>query len=173
MLRVGTDRVLGEVLNVGLDAATTPLVAKMDDDDLYGRDHLRDLVLAHGYRGADVVGKRIDHVLLADRDLTVTRRRSAPERDRPHVSGPTLLGTTEVLRRARFAAVTRGEDTDLLDRLRADGRVVYGTHALDVILHRHGGNTWDADEALLEDAERTAPGRDLVTTASEPDAFLT
>ncbi|MTV27253.1 glycosyltransferase [Nitriliruptoraceae bacterium ZYF776] len=172
VVRVPQERVLGEVLNAGLDVATGDLVAKMDDDDLYGRHHLGDLVLALGYSGADLVGRRIEHVYLRGRDVTVTRARSNVERDRDHVSGPTLLLPTDVARRYRFLPLPRRVDSTLLERLREDDRRVYGTHALDVVLHRHGAHTWDADEdAWLEDAELVTDGLDLARTASTPDSY--
>lgn len=165
---------LGELLNHGIDHATGTYVAKMDDDDWYGRDHLLDLRLALEYSGADLVGKRIDHIYLAPLERTVTRRRAAPERDRPHVSGPTLFGRRDVLGRVRFGKLTGPEDSDFQRRLLAEGGRVYGTHSLDVVLHRHGGNTWDTDsQALLDEAERNVAGLDLEATASEPGAFVT
>jgi hypothetical protein len=172
--RVPVELTLGEVLNVGIEAATGVHVAKMDDDDWYGRDHLTDLRLAIGYSGADMVGKRIDHIYLAPLDRTITRRRAQPERDRPHVSGPTLFARRDTLRRVRFGQLTGPEDSDFQRRLLDEGGRVYGTHSLDVVLHRHGGNTWDADsENLLAEAERDVPGLDLDATASSPGAFVT
>jgi hypothetical protein len=174
VLRLPQELHLGELLNAGADAATGRHVAKMDDDDWYGRDHLTDLRLAIGYSGADLVGKRIDHIYLAPIDRTITRRRSAPERERPHVSGPTLFARRDTIRRIRFAKLTGPEDSDFQRRLLADGGRIYGTHSLDVVLHRHGGNTWDADaEALLAEAERDVAGLDLDGTASAPGAFVT
>lgn len=165
---------LGELLNHGIDAATGVHWAKMDDDDWYGRDHLLDLRLALEYSGADLVGKRIDHIYLAPVERTITRRRAAPERDRPHVSGPTLFGRRDLLQRIRFGKLTGPEDSDFQRKLLADGGRIYGTHSLDVVLHRHGGNTWDADgQALLDEAERNVPGLDLTHTASSPGAFVT
>jgi hypothetical protein len=174
VLRLPQELHLGELLNAGADAATGRHVAKMDDDDWYGRDHLTDLRLAIGYSRADLVGKRIDHIYLAPIDRTITRRRAAPERDRPHVSGPTLFALRDTIRRIRFAKLTGPEDSDFQRRLLADGGRVYGTHSLDVVLHRHGGNTWDADaEGLLAEAERDVAGLDLDGTASAPGAYVT
>ncbi|WP_052664311.1 glycosyltransferase [Nitriliruptor alkaliphilus] len=165
---------LGELLNHGIDHATGTYVAKMDDDDWYGRDHLLDLALAIEYSGADLVGKRIDHIYLSPLERTVTRRRAAPERDRPHVSGPTLFGRRDTMARVRFGKLTGPEDSDFQRRLLEDGGRVYGTHSLDVVLNRHGGNTWDTDsQALLDEAERDVAGLDLVATASEPGAYIT
>lgn len=173
IVRAPEERVLGACLNLGLAEATGELVAKMDDDDHYGRDHLGDLVLALGYSGAALVGRRIEHVHLADRDVTLTREQSNVERFGIHVSGPTLLTTRRLLDRYRFLEEPRRVDSTLLERLAADEEPVYGTHALDVVLERSGGgHTWGADVgAMLERAVTLTDGLDLERTASEPGAF--
>jgi hypothetical protein len=120
-----------------------------------------------------VVGKRIEHVHLADRDVTITRELSNVERFREHVSGPTLLASAEVLRRHEFSPEPARVDSTLLERVLADGGSVYGTHALDVVLERRGqGHTWDADvEEMLAGAAAVTDGLDLARTASTPDAY--
>jgi hypothetical protein len=173
VVRAPAERTLGECLNLGLEEATGELVAKMDDDDHYGRDHLGDLVRAHGYSGAALVGKRIEHVHLADRDLTVTREQANVERFGIHVSGPTLLAARGLLQRYRFLPEPARVDSTLIERLRADDEQVYGTHALDVVLERRGeGHTWEADvEQMLATAAQVSDGLDLARTASEPGAY--
>jgi hypothetical protein len=173
VLRAAAERTLGECLNLGLEEATGELVAKMDDDDHYGRDHLGDLVLAHGYSGAALVGKRIEHVHLADRDLTVTREQANVERFGIHVSGPTLLAARDLLHRYRFLPEPSRVDSTLIERLRDDDEEIYGTHALDVVLERRGdGHTWEPDvEQMLTDAAQVTDGLDLARTASEPGAY--
>lgn len=173
VVRAPAQRVLGEILNLGLEEATGELVAKMDDDDHYGRDHLGDLVLARGYSGATLVGKRVEHVHLTDRDVTVTREQANVERFGIHVSGPTLLTDRDTLRHYRFLEEPARVDSTLLERLRAGDEPVYGTHALDIVLERRGdGHTWQADvEAMLAGAVAVTDGLDLRRTASEPGAF--
>ena len=43
----------------------------MDDDDLYDAEHIRDLVVAHEYSGAQLVGKGVECVYLAGANRTV------------------------------------------------------------------------------------------------------
>ena len=71
LCRVGADAPLGSVLNAATAAASGTLLARMDDDDLYAADHVWDLVLAREYSGAELVGKGIETVYLAERDRTV------------------------------------------------------------------------------------------------------
>ena len=79
-LRLDAALPLGSVLNAATQAARGTLLAKMDDDDLYGPDHIWDLVLAHEYSQAPLVGKGADFVYLAASDRTIRRHNSGGER---------------------------------------------------------------------------------------------
>ena len=80
--RSTAQRTLGEALQACSDRAEGALVTKMDDDDVYGPEHVWDLVLARQYSGAQVVGKALDWIHLESQDITVfrptTRPRSTP-----------------------------------------------------------------------------------------------
>jgi GT2 family glycosyltransferase len=170
--RLGADRTLGDCLNAALARAPGTLVSKMDDDDHYGPHHLEDLVVAWRHSGADVVGKRIEFIHLVDRDLTLRRTPSRPERDRPHVGGPTLTAARSTLQRFGFLRLPRRVDSTLYERVLAAGGRIYGTHSRDVVLTRHGaghGHAWQVEaEELLADAITTAPGLDIAGASSDP-----
>ena len=172
VLRVPAERCLGDVLNAALDAATGDLVAKMDDDDHYGPEHLRDLVNAWSYSGADLVGKKIEYVHLRERGCTIRRPPSRPERDRPHVGGPTLLGARDLLRHYRFLRLPNRVDSTLYERLLADGRRIYGTHSRDVILERTAGtHAWSVeDQSFLDEAVEQRDGLAIDLATSDPAA---
>jgi len=162
---------LGDCLNAALDRARGELIAKMDDDDHYGPEHLRDLATAWDFSGADLVGKRIEYVHLAERGITVRRPSSAPERDRPHVGGPTLFGSRETLRRHRFLRVPNRVDSTLYERVLADGGRIYGIHSRDLVLERHGhGHAWEAgDETFLANAIEQRAGLAIDLATSDPE----
>jgi hypothetical protein len=170
VVRAPSRWMLGDALNAGVDRATGQLIAKMDDDDYYGDEHLRDLVLAQRYSGAEVVGKRIEFVYMAGRDVTLRRGASRPERDRPHVGGPTILAEGETLRRLRFLRLPSRVDSTLYERVLAEGGRVYRTHSRDLVLQRHGsGHAWERDdEDFLDEAVATSPGLDLDLAATTP-----
>jgi hypothetical protein len=161
---------LGDCLNAALDRAQGELIAKMDDDDHYGPEHLRDLATAWGFSGADLVGKRIEYVHLAERGITVRRPSSAPERDRPHIGGPTLFGSRETLRRHRFLRVPNRVDSTLYERVLADGGRIYGIHSRDLVLERRGhGHAWETDdEIFLDNAIDKRPGLAIDLATSDP-----
>ena len=79
VLRAPADAVFGHVLSQASAMAGGEWVAKMDDDDWYGTEHLSDLVLAAGYSGADLVGKGSEFVYLEGSDVSLRRGLGAGE----------------------------------------------------------------------------------------------
>lgn len=144
VVRVAAELRFGDALNRVTDAADGRYVTKMDDDDLYGPDHIGDLVLAAGYSGADLVGKGAELTYLEALDVTVRRSRRSETFSR-HVAGGTLLLSREVLDEVGgWRAVQRSVDYALINQVLAAGGSVYRTHGLGFVLRRHGdGHTWD------------------------------
>jgi len=56
-LRFPAETIFGDALSEASSVASGEWIAKMDDDDWYGAEHLTDLALAASYSGADLVGK--------------------------------------------------------------------------------------------------------------------
>lgn len=156
VLRLDRQRVLGSVLNAAAEAASGVLLTKMDDDDLYGADHVWDLVLAHEYSGAHLVGKGIENVYLREVDRTVQRQSGQAETYSDDLAGGTLLMARQDL--ARFGGwprVPRAEDILLIGAILDAGGRVYRTHGAGFVLIRHGaGHTWDTRNTFFLDAAR-------------------
>lgn len=161
---------LGSCLNAALDQAGGTFVAKMDDDDHYGPEHLADLLLAHDYALADVVGKQAEYVYLADRNVTIRRGLGPSERRRQHVAGPTPLMRRELAQTHRFLPVPRRVDSTLYERVIAAGGHVYATHARDFVLERRAsGHTWSVDDdTFAKTATDTFDGLALDEASSSP-----
>ena len=161
VVRVSAARPLGAVLNAAAAAASGRLLAKMDDDDAYGPDHLWDLVLAHGYSGAALVGKAIETVYLGAADRTVRRAGEPNETYADVLAGGTLLiARHDLARVGGWRRVPAGVDRALIEDVRRAGGAVYRTHGRGFMLVRHGaGHTWDVDErSLRRGARESAPG---------------
>ena len=159
--RIGGDAPLGSVLAAATAAAGGTLLAKMDDDDLYGADHIRDLVLAREYSGAELVGKGIETVYLAGRGCTVRLRLGTGETYRMrHLSGGALLVSRHALERAGgWPRVERAEDTELIDGVHRGGLGVYRLHGAGYVVVRHGANTSIyPDEYYLRRADAVLAG---------------
>ena len=148
VVRLGTAHGLGSVLNAAAAEASGPLLAKMDDDDVYGPEHLWDLVLAHDYSGAALVGKFAATVYLARLDRTVRRRAVAAETwSRSITGGAVLIARAELERAGGWRPVRRHVDQALLDDVIRAGGAVYRTHDAGYLLVRHGDrHTWAVDD---------------------------
>lgn len=160
VLRLGEDKPFGTVMNAATDAASGTLVAKMDDDDLYGAHHLWDLVLALEYSGADIVGKGAETVYLGSVDKTIQRRRDQSESYSSGIAGASLLLSRHTLQRVGGWRRTPSHvDIALIDDvLRAGGRA-YRTHGAGLFVVRHDkGHTWDGDDRLWANAETIHDG---------------
>ncbi|MFE6305368.1 glycosyltransferase [Nocardiopsis sp. NPDC057823] len=135
--------VFGAVLNGAVARASGSLVAKMDDDDWYGPDHLSDLVWARRYSGADLVGTAAEYFYLEPLSLTV-RWDTFSECFAEHVSGACLLTDRTLLEEVGgFRPLPVNEDAALLEGARAAGAAVYRAHGLGHVIRRAGrGHTW-------------------------------
>lgn len=161
VVEVASSSNLGEVLEVCSQVADGDVLTKMDDDDYYGADHIWDLVLAHMYSGAQVVGKALDWIYLVGDDTTVLRPTYAAEKYADFVAGGTMLITkADLLSVGGWRPVPKSVDRALLDRVLADGGLVYRTHGLGYVYVRHGaGHTASvADEHFLTKTAEQWPG---------------
>jgi GT2 family glycosyltransferase len=152
VLRFPADAVFGHVLSAASAAASGEWVAKMDDDDWYGTEHLSDLVLAAGYSGADLVGKGSEFVYLEGAGVTIRRGLGAGEAPSRTLSGGTLLVRSSVLRDVDgWRGVPRGVDVALIDDVTSTGGTVWRTHPFGYLLRRTTGHhTWSVDERYFE-----------------------
>ena len=176
VLRAPADAVFGHVLSQASALAGGEWVAKMDDDDWYGTEHLSDLVLAAGYSGADLVGKGSEFVYLEGSDVTLRRGLGAGEAPSHTISGGTLLVRAAVLREVcGWRGVSRGVDVALIDDVARAGGAIWRTHPFGYLLRRTtGSHTWRIDDNyFLRQAQQQWSGMDLdvagVEPAREPD----
>jgi hypothetical protein len=163
--RFDTSVSLGEVLNSLTKRADADLVTKWDDDDWYGSEHLADLVRAHTYSGADVVGKGSEFVWLERSDVTIRRFAVGAESYSWTLAGGTLLMSRAWLDAVGgWPAVPAGVDHAFLTATRAVGGTAYRTHGFEYVLRRHAeqSHTWAAADApFLDASSERRPGLDL------------
>jgi hypothetical protein len=154
-------RTLGQALQSCCDRAEGALVTKMDDDDIYGPEHIWDLVIARQYSGAQIVGKALDWVYLESQDATVFRPTYPAEKYADFVAGGTLLiSRGDLAAVGGWRPVPKSVDRALLDRVMADGGLVYRTHGLGYVYVRHsaGHTATVSDEHFLTKVTATFPG---------------
>ena len=158
--RVAEHLPYGAVLGAATSVATGSLLTTLDDDDLYGVDHVWDLVLAREYAEAELVGKGAETVYLAGSDRTVRRHLGSGESYSATIAGPTLMIGREDLERVGGWQDVRFADRALQeDVVRAGGRV-YRTHGAGFMLIRHGDHhAWPVDEEyFIKSATSVCPG---------------
>ena len=139
VVRIGGEASLGAALNAASAAARGPLLTKMDDDDVYGADHVADLVQARDYSGAHLVGKDKETVYVAAKDCTFGRAFGPGERYFRHVNGGTLLiGKADLEHLGPWRDAASGVDTLLIRDVMRGGGLVYRTHGAGYVYVRHG-----------------------------------
>jgi len=152
------DLTLGACMNLGVEAATGDLVAKVDDDNFYGTHYLTDLVRALDYSGADVVGKWAHLVHLESSGATLLRFEKAEHRFVEQVQGGTLLMRRTVAERIRFEDLPRRVDTTFLAKVRAAGLTVYAADRFNFVSVRRadtGSHTWPiSDKDIMARSSR-------------------
>jgi hypothetical protein len=165
LLHAPGDRSLGHALELGCAAASGTLLTKVDDDDFYGPDHVLDLVLAHRFSGALMVGKSTTVVHVEQLDVTVRRVFGVPEGFTHRVAGGTMLLSAEDLRAVGgWSDVPRAVDTRLLESVAAAGGTVYRPHDVGYLYVRHRPapgleHTWSTDPRhFLRNTREQWPG---------------
>ncbi|GAA1456125.1 glycosyltransferase family 2 protein [Nocardiopsis exhalans] len=170
--RPDADMVFGSVLNGAIGRASGFLVAKMDDDDWYGPEHLSDLVLARRYSGADLVGCATEYHYLEPLDVTV-RRFVPSERFARHVTGAGLMTDRSLLEEVGgFRPLGLGEDGALLEDARRVGGFIYRSHGLGCLIRRRRrGHTWqEAPGYFLKEPQQQWSGwRPSALLESDPE----
>lgn len=161
VVAIDAHRTLGEALQRCSERAAGDLVTKMDDDDLYGPEHIWDLVLARQYSGAEIVGKALDWVHIVAEDVTVFRPTYPAEKYARFVAGGTILiSRGDLAEVGGWRPVPKSVDRALLDRVLDNGGLVYRTHGLGyVYVRRPSGHTASVrDEHFLTKVTDTHPG---------------
>ena len=143
---------LGGVLNRAVTASRGALITRMDDRNLYGPEHLWDLVLARDYSQAELVAKGTEFLYLAHLDRTVHLHVDQGE-DFANATSPLADGAMLVSRHDLEAAggwrrLGKGIGKALAEDVVAVGGAVYRTHGLGLIQMIEGS----AEERRHEDA---------------------
>jgi hypothetical protein len=154
LVMVPAEATFGEALAIATARSRGGLLIKFDDDDIYGPEHVWDLVVARAISGANVVGKAAQFVWLEQQGTTIRRARPTTDVYGKVVAGGTILvarGELEDL--GGWRPVRSGVDRALLDRALQAGGTIYQAWPFGYIYCRHGdAHTWDvSDDYFLRD----------------------
>lgn len=148
VLELGTELPLGTCLNEGIAAARGEVLAKMDDDDLYGPSYLGEAVAAMRARGAQIVGKA-EHLVyrVPQRELMLWRPGSA-WMEWSYLMGPTLVFDAALGRSPGFRPIPAAVDSRFADDCRSRGARLLATSRRHFVLRRFetAHHTWQPTE---------------------------
>lgn len=138
---------LGNCLNRLVELSTGDFIAKMDDDDEYGRHYLIDQYYSLKYSGADLIGKQAVYVSLEQSSIIALKNSEREHRWTDFVAGPTLFGPRSTFEDHRFEDRTTGEDSAFLNSLVKAGKHVYSSDRFNFLQVRGKTNhTWDSKD---------------------------
>lgn len=126
LLRTNAAYSLGESLNRARSVARGELWTKMDDDDFYGVNYLRDQILTMEASGATVVGKGTFYTYLKDEQRLLINPMTpelAPS-DR-FLHGGTILADRKAVEGIAFQPVVQGTDSLFLQECKLTGQRIY------------------------------------------------
>jgi glycosyltransferase involved in cell wall biosynthesis len=151
VLSAGSSLTLGAILNLGIDAADGAYLAKMDDDNLYGRHYLSDLAYAFDYTTAGLVGKGAHYCEMRTHGVTLLRFPHLEHTEAELIQGGTILADGDVLRKLRFADLPRAIDSDLLRRAQGEGVGIHSGDRFNFVSVRgdREAHTWKVSDAEL------------------------
>lgn len=162
VVRIPMNEPLGGVLNAATKASSGTLLTKMDDDDMYGADHIWDLILAYEYSQAQLVFKGLEFVYLGATDKTVHRISGYGEdyRAMTFAGGTLLISRRDLDRVGGWRRRPGGVDLALVEDVLRTRGCIYRTHGAGFMLVRHGQNhVWDlSDDDFLAKADIIRPG---------------
>ena len=133
VLHVEGRTTLGDCLNRGVAASSGNYVAKMDDDDHYGKRYLSDSVLAASFSDAEIVGKGSFFMYFEDTDTTALAEVAREHTFTHFVTGGTMFIRSDVARRFPFDAISLREDTNFLHAVAQAGCRIYAADRFNFI----------------------------------------
>lgn len=153
LMEYGATYTLGQILNALTEVSQGELVTKMDDDDLYSRHHVGDLVVSSEYSGADLVGCKAEFVYLENHDRTLQMRPNSEIYDASVTGGTILLGKQLLREVGGWNSVGTAEDRLLQASIKKAGGRVYRSHGLNYMMRRGDGDrmhTWNPQPDIFE-----------------------
>lgn len=145
---------LGARLNLALQQAEGEFIAKFDDDDLYFPNYLTDMLLPFKFGDWSVVGKKEGFFYLEAEDKLIVKYPNQRHIDTDFVMGATLIiRKSDLIEVGGFLEAAKGEDSDLLRRMKANGKKIYAADPFNFIVWRSknsSSHSWDINQKFYE-----------------------
>jgi hypothetical protein len=141
VLEFDAAQLLPEVLTAGAAVVRGSIIAKVDDDDIYGPGYLEEAVQAIVAGKGDVVGKSEMYVHLAPTGELLLWRPGSSGQEQDYVMGGTVTFRRELAHSPGFGC-EMPEMPTFLERCAAVGVRIYATSRRHFLLRRHDGGHW-------------------------------
>ncbi len=149
VLELTGDRSLGDCLNSAIEQSSGLFVTKIDDDDVYGRNYLLEVVDHLVAKDGDIIGKAEFYVYLQDTGTIVLSSPGLGLQTVKFIRGGTLAFARSLALDYPFRDVTLGEDTAFLEDCRLSGATIYSTSRRNYMYFRNAGK--DAHTSQMPD----------------------
>lgn len=145
---------LGALLAAASEIAEGEFIVKWDDDDLYSRTHIADLVRTYRYSGATLVGKACEYVYLSSLNVTVQRIQGPREALSSTIAGGTIcIAREDLAELGGWVEAPKRVDSLLIDKVLAAGGHTYRAIGFGYMMMRASDpnrHTWAVgDETFL------------------------
>ncbi|MGO3985374.1 glycosyltransferase [Pseudomonas sp. SAS7] len=161
------DVTLGERFNDAAAYAEGEYIAKMDDDDLYFKNYLSDMIIPFSFGDYGLVGKKELFMYLSGSSKLIKRFPGVKHCEADFVAGATFVFKASVFHKYKFQSLNRGEDSDLIGRLKKDGIKIYASDPFNFIVWRGAtsAHTWDATDEYFLSGKQTEVIADNLDTS--------
>lgn len=150
LIRLPEEISLGECLNRAASTTGAAIVAKIDDDDIYGPLYLDEAVDVLAVSGADLVGKATFAMLLEGSDDLVLQRTGKENSEVAYVPGASFVMPRHTWEQVPFAHRRSRVDSTLIRGLGARGMSIWSSSRFEFVVRRAPeGHTWETSERLL------------------------
>ena len=132
-------------MNIATAAARGDVLAKIDDDDLYGPRYLDEAVGCLQAGKGDVIGKTELYVYIAGQRELLLWQPGASKLDQPDIRGATFVYPRALGERPGYQAITSMDDFYFLEDCAALGYRFFATSRRGYVLRRlatEGHHTW-------------------------------
>lgn len=147
-----SESTLGARLNRAIEVSKGDYLVKMDDDDFYFPNYIKDMLIPFSFGDYGIVGKKEIFIYLEEVDKTIIRYKNERHKETDFVAGATLVISRKALDQIEFGNKNRGEDSSLLEAAKAKGIKVYAADPFNFIVWRgkdKNRHTWQVDDSFF------------------------
>ena len=138
MLNVGDDTTVGGCLNRGVEIASGEYVATLDEDCIYGKRYIADMMLAANFADAEILGKGTAYVCTDDSGILALRVSRPEHQITDFVLGSTLIARRDFLSRFPFEDQSEETKSALVRRASKAGCRVYSADRFNHVVVETG-----------------------------------